>query len=97
MREGISIPDLQSAQIYKKVTSGHKPACLEKVKDLESLDLINQCLTEETSRLTVQECLDHHILAVDPEVPVISVHGENKNQLTLQVDFKGNDIGNFRS
>jgi serine/threonine protein kinase len=80
-----------AAQIYKKVTSGQKPACLEHVKDPECLDIINRCLCDEHERLTVQECLSHTFLAVEPEVSLISMNEENSKQLTLQVVFRGTD------
>lgn len=80
-----------AAQIYKKVTSGQKPACLEHVKDAECLDLINRCLCDEQERLTVQQCLAHSFLAVEPEVTLLSMSEENAKQLTLQVVFRGTD------
>lgn len=39
-----------AAQIYKKVTSGIKPECLQLVTDLEVLDLINNCIGDEAER-----------------------------------------------
>jgi len=39
-----------AAQIYKKVSQGIKPACLELVRDPECLNLINSCLCEENNR-----------------------------------------------
>ena len=80
-----------AAQIYKKVTSGQKPACLEQVKDQECLDLINHCLCPENERLSAEEALSHSFLALEPEVTLLSVDGENKNQVTLQVIFRGTD------
>ncbi|XP_073129962.1 probable serine/threonine-protein kinase WNK10 isoform X2 [Henckelia pumila] len=45
------------AQIYKKVTSGIKPAALGKVKDPEVKDFIEKCLAPAPQRLSAAELL----------------------------------------
>ena len=39
-----------AAQIYKKVSQGVKPECLNKVMDEEVLAVINGCIAPENSR-----------------------------------------------
>ncbi len=39
-----------AAQIYKKVSQGIKPECLQKVNDEEVLAVINGCIAPENSR-----------------------------------------------
>eukprot|EP00249_Psilotum_nudum_P022617 c28584_g1_i2 orf=265-2016(-) len=46
-----------AAQIYKKVTSGKKPAALDKVKDLEVRQFIEKCLATASKRLPARELL----------------------------------------
>jgi len=79
-----------AAQIYKKVTQGLKPDCLAKVQDPEVLDLITSCIGNENDRLTAQQIVDHPFLAVEPEVVLLS-RRDNKNHLSLQVVFRGQD------
>ena len=79
-----------AAQIYKKVTQGVKPECLSKVSDPEVLDLINSCIGNEHDRLSAQQIVDHPFLAVEPEVVLLSTK-DNKNHLSLQVVFRGQD------
>jgi WNK lysine deficient protein kinase len=67
---------------------GLKPDSLSKIKDPEILDLINSCIGKENERLSAQEIIEHPFLAVEPEVVLVV---SNKNQLTMQVDFKGMD------
>jgi WNK lysine deficient protein kinase len=80
-----------AAQIYKKVSQGIKPDCLQKVTDPEVVDLINMCICPEQERLSVSQVLEHPFLTVEPEVVLLSISAENKNHLTLQVVFKGMD------
>ncbi|KAI1317083.1 ATP binding [Mortierella claussenii] len=79
-----------AAQIYKKVTLGHKPDCLATVTDPEVLSLINHCIAPEHERYSAQEAIEDPFLAVEPEVVVLTTN-EAKNHLTLQVVFKGMD------
>lgn len=47
------------AQIYKKVTSGIKPASLAKVEDPQVKELIEKCLLPASQRLNAAELLKH--------------------------------------
>ncbi|XP_019458238.1 PREDICTED: serine/threonine-protein kinase WNK8-like [Lupinus angustifolius] len=51
------------AQIYKKVTSGIKPAALAKVNDLEMKRFIEKCLVPASMRLPASELLKDPFLA----------------------------------
>ncbi|KAJ7534160.1 hypothetical protein O6H91_13G082400 [Diphasiastrum complanatum] len=46
-----------AAQIYRKVTSGKKPACLDKVKDAEVRSFVEKCLADASCRLPARELL----------------------------------------
>ncbi|KAK9271658.1 hypothetical protein L1049_002021 [Liquidambar formosana] len=54
-----------SAQIYKKVSSGIKPASLSKVKDPEVKQFIEKCLVPASQRLSAKELLKDPFLQVD--------------------------------
>nr|DAD22594.1 TPA_asm: hypothetical protein HUJ06_024057 [Nelumbo nucifera] len=54
-----------SAQIYKKVSSGIKPASLAKVKDLQVKMFIEKCLLPASQRLPAKELLKDPFLQVD--------------------------------
>ncbi|KAI7861624.1 kinase-like domain-containing protein [Spinellus fusiger] len=79
-----------AAQIYKKVSAGIKPACLQKVQNAEVLTVINSCLGPEEERMSAQEILEHSFLAVEPDVVLLAAD-PNHVHLTLQVVFKGMD------
>lgn len=51
------------AQIYKKVTSGIKPAALDKVKDPEVKQFIEKCLVPASNRLSAAELLKDPFLS----------------------------------
>ncbi|XP_057748483.1 probable serine/threonine-protein kinase WNK7 [Arachis stenosperma] len=51
-----------SAQIYKKVSSGIKPVALSKVKDPEVKSFIEKCLVPASERLSARELLMHSFL-----------------------------------
>ncbi|KAJ9555852.1 hypothetical protein OSB04_010466 [Centaurea solstitialis] len=53
------------AQIYKKVTSGIKPAGLSKVKDPQVKQFIEKCLVPVSQRLPAQELLKDPFLALE--------------------------------
>lgn len=53
------------AQIYKKVTSGIKPAALAKVKDPEVKQFIEKCLVPASMRLPASELLKDPFLATE--------------------------------
>ncbi|KAI8149341.1 kinase-like domain-containing protein [Fennellomyces sp. T-0311] len=78
------------AQIYKKVSAGVKPACLQKIQNPEVLSIIENCLGPEESRLSAQEILEHSFLAVEPDVVLLAADPTHVH-LTLQVVFKGLD------
>ncbi|KAI9025343.1 kinase-like domain-containing protein [Phycomyces nitens] len=79
-----------AAQIYKKVSAGIKPACLQKVQNSEVLPVITSCLGPEDERMSSQEILEHPFLAVEPDVVLLAAD-PNHVHLTLQVVFKGMD------
>ncbi|KAI8380175.1 kinase-like domain-containing protein [Blakeslea trispora] len=79
-----------AAQIYKKVSSGIKPACLTRVQNPEVLRVIENCLGNEHERMSAQEILEHSFLAVEPDVVLLAADPDNVH-LTLQVVFKGMD------
>ncbi|CAO3650455.1 unnamed protein product [Cunninghamella blakesleeana] len=78
------------AQIYRKVSSGVKPACLEHIQDEEVLSVIENCIGPEEERMTAQEILEHSFLAVEPDVVLLAADPAHVH-LTLQVVFKGMD------
>ncbi|KAK7247550.1 hypothetical protein RIF29_42435 [Crotalaria pallida] len=54
-----------SAQIYKKVSSGIMPAALSKVKDPEIKSFINKCLVPASQRLSAKQLLMDSFLQVN--------------------------------
>ncbi|KAJ4953264.1 hypothetical protein NE237_030096 [Protea cynaroides] len=61
------------AQIYKKVTSGVKPASLDKVNDPQIKHFIEQCLAPVSMRLPAKELLkDPFLLCDSPKKPIRS-------------------------
>ncbi|XP_021748203.1 probable serine/threonine-protein kinase WNK10 isoform X2 [Chenopodium quinoa] len=59
------------AQIFKKVTSGIKPASLAKVKDLRMKEFIEKCLVPVSERLPAKELLKDSFLQVEsPKEPI---------------------------
>ncbi|KAG7994755.1 hypothetical protein I3843_01G074400 [Carya illinoinensis] len=59
------------AQIYKKVTSGIKPAALSKVSDPQIKEFIEKCLVSVSERLSAKELLqDHFLRAENPKEPI---------------------------
>ncbi|XP_071701534.1 probable serine/threonine-protein kinase WNK11 [Rutidosis leptorrhynchoides] len=67
------------AQIYKKVTSGIKPASLSKVKDPQVKEFIEKCLVPVSQRLSAKELLKDPFLA--PELVKERVHERVKVDL----------------
>ncbi|KNA11652.1 hypothetical protein SOVF_132860 [Spinacia oleracea] len=53
------------AQIFKKVTSGIKPASLAKVKDPRMKEFIEKCLVPASERLPAKELLNHPFLQLE--------------------------------
>ncbi|XP_068104403.1 serine/threonine-protein kinase WNK3 [Hyperolius riggenbachi] len=55
-----------AAQIYRKVTSGIKPASFNKVTDPEVKEIIESCIRQnKTERLSIKELLNHAFFAED--------------------------------
>lgn len=54
-----------AAQIYRKVTSGKKPAALDKVKDPEVREFVEKCLATVSRRLPARELLMDPFLQCD--------------------------------
>ncbi|KAI8072643.1 kinase-like domain-containing protein [Gongronella butleri] len=79
-----------AAQIYRKVSSGVKPACLEQIQNEEVLNVIENCIGPEDERMSAQEILEHSFLAVEPDVVLLAADPAHVH-LTLQVVFKGMD------
>lgn len=79
-----------AAQIYKKVSSGVKPDCIQRVQDEEVKALINACITPEAERISVSQILEHPFFSSEPEVICLAVD-DLRYTLTLQVVFRGLD------
>ncbi|CEP13418.1 hypothetical protein [Parasitella parasitica] len=79
-----------AAQIYKKVSSGVKPASLLEVQNEEVRKIIDNCLGNEDERMSAQDILEHTFLAVEPDVVLLAADPAHVH-LTLQVVFKGMD------
>ncbi|XP_069799002.1 serine/threonine-protein kinase WNK3 [Dendropsophus ebraccatus] len=55
-----------AAQIYRKVTSGIKPASFNKVSDPEVKEIIESCIRQnKTERLSIKDLLNHAFFAED--------------------------------
>ncbi|XP_018421000.1 PREDICTED: serine/threonine-protein kinase WNK3 [Nanorana parkeri] len=55
-----------AAQIYRKVTSGIKPASFNKVNDPEVKEIIGSCIRQnKTERLSIKDLLNHAFFAED--------------------------------
>ncbi|KAK4771903.1 hypothetical protein SAY86_013678 [Trapa natans] len=67
-----------SAQIYKKVSSGIKPAALSKVKDPDVKEFIEKCLLPASQRFSANELL------MDP---FLQANGASKNRPLLLPDI----------
>jgi serine/threonine protein kinase len=76
-----------AAQIYKKVSSGAKPDCLQKVEDEEIKSLISACIAPESERPAVKEIFEHSFFMYEPDVLLLSVD-ELRFMLTIQVTFR---------
>lgn len=90
------------AQIYKKVTSGIKPASLRKVKYPQMKEFIEKCLVPEKERLSAKELLkDPFLQPENPKAPMnepIQIPKQNSkpgnfslsmpNSMDLDIDYK---------
>lgn len=75
------------AQIYKKVTSGIKPASLGKVKYPQMKEFIEKCLVPAKERLSAKELLKDPFL--QPENPKAPMHEP------VQIPMQNSKPGNF--
>lgn len=69
-----------AAQIYKKVTSGIKPASLSKVKDPEVKKFIEKCIANASDRLSARELLMDPFLQSDGETECVHSLQHDVNQ-----------------
>ncbi|XAR50246.1 Non-specific serine/threonine protein kinase [Bertholletia excelsa] len=78
-----------AAQIFKKVTSGIKPASLAKVKDPEVKSFIEKCIAKVSERLTAGQLLMDPFLQSDEDSekvgrPILSVLAADPNHFILE-------------
>uniref|UniRef100_A0A3Q2G6Z9 non-specific serine/threonine protein kinase n=1 Tax=Cyprinodon variegatus TaxID=28743 RepID=A0A3Q2G6Z9_CYPVA len=59
-----------AAQIYRKVTSGIKPASFDKVNDPEIKEIIEGCIRQNKCQLSIRDLLNHAFFAEDTGVRV---------------------------
>ncbi|XP_058101941.1 probable serine/threonine-protein kinase WNK3 [Magnolia sinica] len=74
-----------AAQIYKKVTSGVKPASLQKVRDPGVREFIEKCIVNASERLTAKELL------MDPFLQSDGVNENLGSSLQCQSDLNYSD------
>ncbi|XP_031407413.1 probable serine/threonine-protein kinase WNK3 isoform X2 [Punica granatum] len=97
-----------AAQIYKKVTSGVKPASLEKVTDLRVRAFIEKCIANVSDRLSAKELLKDPFLQPDEESESLgkslrpktqnAVQGQRRDVNTIFLKLRIADSeGNFRN
>ncbi|XP_039122248.1 probable serine/threonine-protein kinase WNK4 [Dioscorea cayenensis subsp. rotundata] len=80
-----------TAQIYKKVTSGIKPASLAKVTDCQVKEFIEKCLAPASERLSAKELLKDPFL--QQNIPKENVHDivQLSNAMTSSIDLTSPD------
>ncbi|KAD5507688.1 hypothetical protein R6Q59_031525 [Mikania micrantha] len=83
-----------AAQIYKKVTSGVKPASLANVKDLEIKSFIEKCIAKVSDRLSAKELLLDQFLH-DEEAE--NVHKQGQTSSSSNPDDDADKIDNGES
>ncbi|XP_051914361.1 serine/threonine-protein kinase WNK3 isoform X2 [Hippocampus zosterae] len=70
-----------AAQIYRKVTSGIKPASFDKVNDPEIKEIIEGCIRQNKSqRLSIRDLLNHAFFGEDTGVRVELAEEDNGTQ-----------------
>ncbi|XP_051789543.1 serine/threonine-protein kinase WNK3 isoform X5 [Erpetoichthys calabaricus] len=77
-----------AAQIYRKVTSGIKPASFDKVSDPEIKEIIEGCIRQNKSeRLSIKDLLTHAFFAEDTGVRVELAEDDDgmKESLALRI------------
>lgn len=92
------------AQIYKKVTSGIKPAGLLKVKDPQVKEFIEKCLVPVSQRLSAKELLEDPFLApesrkdrVHETLKVNSLNLPKPNSCPMDIDHNDNKMSSGSS
>ncbi|XP_053329310.1 serine/threonine-protein kinase WNK3 [Spea bombifrons] len=73
-----------AAQIYRKVTSGIKPASFNKVSDPEVKEIIESCIRQNKSeRLSIKELLNHAFFAEDTGLRVELAEEDDSTSASL--------------
>ncbi|XP_040215232.1 serine/threonine-protein kinase WNK2 isoform X7 [Rana temporaria] len=73
-----------AAQIYRKVTSGVKPASFEKVSDPEIKEIIGECICKnKEERYEIKDLLSHAFFAEDTGVRVELAEEDNGRKSTI--------------
>ncbi|KAJ7548431.1 hypothetical protein O6H91_07G011900 [Diphasiastrum complanatum] len=75
-----------AAQIYKKVTSGKKPAALQKIKDPEVRDFVDKCLAAASERLPARELLMDSFLRRDMDSEIFGLQTRSLQYKTNEMD-----------
>lgn len=75
-----------AAQIYKKVTSGIKPASLAKVKDPGVKSFIEKCIAQVSDRLPAKELLMDHFLHSDEDNEIVTHSLPSNPNVTAEKD-----------
>ncbi|TKY64109.1 serine/threonine-protein kinase WNK4 [Spatholobus suberectus] len=86
------------AQIFKKVTSGIKPASLNKVSDPQIKEFIEKCLVPASERLSAEELLKDPFLQIEnpkdpilyplqsPSKPPRAIHSSKSGSQSMDID-----------
>nr|KYP54663.1 putative serine/threonine-protein kinase WNK4 [Cajanus cajan] len=85
------------AQIFKKVTSGIKPASLNKVNDPQIKEFIEKCLVPASKRLSAEELLKDPFLHVENvKDPILFPPQPPSRTLRAMYSFKANKNNEFK-
>ncbi|EFJ05946.1 hypothetical protein SELMODRAFT_136322, partial [Selaginella moellendorffii] len=89
---------MNAAQIYKKVTSGKKPAALNKVQDPQMRAFVEQCLAKACRRLPARELLmDPFLQCHTAERGVVHEPHDSMDELEVILEENGDDsLRDFR-
>ncbi|XP_024522456.1 probable serine/threonine-protein kinase WNK3 [Selaginella moellendorffii] len=83
---------MNAAQIYKKVTSGKKPAALNKVQDPQMRAFVEQCLAKACRRLPARELLmDPFLQCHTAERGVVHEPHDSMDELEVILEENGDD------
>lgn len=86
------------AQIYKKVSSGVKPASLVKVRDPEVREFIEKCIAKVPTRLSAKELLEDPFLQTEGDTKCFGHFlRPNSNFSDDSSPTDGDDTGSFNS